>query len=162
MGLAHLVLDERVPGLPHDWNSAGLLHGGWKGLRAFDVEDDRLPPARALEHVAGVKNQDSIAPHDSAILVHNADAVGVAVKRDSDLSLVLLHRRDEIDEVLRNGRIRVMVGKGSVALAKQTATFDAELCEQCRCDERSGSVSAVVHDANAALERANPLDDIVD
>ena len=96
------------------------------------------------------------------MLVDDADPVCVAIERDPCFGLVRLHGGDEIHEVLRNRGIWMMVGKGSVALAEQPAALDAELREQCRRDEGSGSVSAVVHDANAARERADSLDDVVD
>ena len=73
-------------GLPPAFSTAS-----GKRLRALHVEDDRLSRARALEHVARVEDQDPVAPDDVAVVVDDADAIGVAVERDADLGAVFLH-----------------------------------------------------------------------
>src|SRR5439155_25946675 len=65
-------------------------------------------------------------------------------------------------EVFGNGRIGMMVRKGAVALAEQTAAGDAEPLEKLWRDERAGAVAAIIDDANPAAQTADPLRHVVD
>src|SRR5262245_40087156 len=93
--LAHLVLDERVAGLPHHGLSARLLYSHRQRLRALHIEDDRLTTSGALENVARVEDEDPVSPHDLAVAVDHADAVRVAVEGDPDLRTIGANGRDE-------------------------------------------------------------------
>src|SRR5205814_1931089 len=111
-------------------------------------------------HVARVQDEDAVSPDDLTVLVHHADAVGVAVERDADLGSVLLHGRDEVLEVLGDGRIRMVIWKRAIALAKKPATSDAQLLDELRRHERASAVTAIVHDTDRPAQRTNALEDV--
>ena len=54
-----------------------------------------VAPGIALEHVAGKQHQQLIAPENIALLVHGADAVGVAVVGDAQIGFLLFHLVDQ-------------------------------------------------------------------
>src|SRR6478672_7649900 len=86
--LAHLVLDERMSGLPHHGLASCLFDGGGKRLRALHVEDDRLTGARGTEHGARVEDENSVSPPESTVAVDGGDAIGVAIERDANLRTI--------------------------------------------------------------------------
>ena len=154
--LVHLVLHERVPGLPHHRHALRLHDLVGKRLRALHVEDDRLPWPRALEHVARVEDEDVIAPDDVAVAVDDADAVRVAIearRRDRRRSLRTAAMRS--CEILDDRRIGMVIRERAVALAEQARPLDVEMVEELGRDERTGAVAAVDDDLEPPL-RAFP------
>src|SRR6185437_306735 len=61
-----------------------------------------------LDDVAGEEHHELIAPQDAALAIDDADAVAVAVEGDAEIAAMRRHRRLELHEVLRLGRIRMM------------------------------------------------------
>src|SRR5437667_314479 len=78
--LAHLALEVRVPGLPHDGHAAMRPDVVDQRLRGLHVEDD-LGSRVAPEEVAREQDQDEVGLVAPATLVDDAHAVGVAVSR---------------------------------------------------------------------------------
>src|SRR5205814_1527093 len=90
------------------------------------VEDDRLALTGPRQYVPRVDDEDAVAPDDRSVFVDDADAVGVAIESNTDFGVVLSYRRDQVLEVLRNGRIRMVVRERAVALAEQPGSLTAE------------------------------------
>jgi hypothetical protein len=89
-----------------------------------------FPPA-----FSSVDDEDPVAPDDRAVLVDDANPVAVTVECDADLGPILLHRGDQVLEVLGNRRVGMMVGEGSITLAEQPSSLDAQPLEQLRGDQ---------------------------
>ncbi len=66
---------------------AGLRIASGSACEHFTSKMIGLALARAREDVPRVEDEDVIAPDDVAGVVHDADAVRVAVERDADLRL---------------------------------------------------------------------------
>ncbi len=108
----------------------------------------------ARQHVGGEEHQLAIRVDDFAVLGHHAEAVAVAVEGDADFGVGFLERADDVGQIFRLGRVRVMVGEIAVDFAEQRDDLAAEAREQFRCD-RAGDAVAAVHDD---LQRPGELD----
>src|SRR5207248_10528288 len=109
--LLPLGLDERVPRLPHDGAAAPLLDVVVERLRALHLADDG-GAGMILEDVAGEEEQELVAPEDLALLVHRAEAIGVAVEGDPQIGALRADLLLEVLQVLGDRRVGVMIGKG--------------------------------------------------
>src|SRR6185369_571899 len=101
-GLAHLRLDQRVPGLPHDWTSARLEDKRLQLAGALDVIDDRSAGV-SRQHITGKKHQQSVWINYFPGRRHDAETIAVAVERHPKISLQLFYRHDQILQVARVG-----------------------------------------------------------
>ena len=113
--------------------------------RALDVEDD-LRPRTARQHVGGEQHHLPVRPDDVPLAVHDAEPVAVAVEREPEVRPVLAHRRDEVAQVLRHARVRMVIGKVAVDLAVQLHHVVPERPEQARRDVSGHAVAAVDDD----------------
>src|SRR6185437_1994494 len=159
--LVHLLFDERVPRLPHHRYAARLLNRIWQRLRALHVEDYRCV-LHASKDIARIQEQQIISPDDVTVPLNDADPVSVAVERNAEIVAALVHLVDEIFEILRNGRVRMVVGKRAVTFAEHARDFDTELCEQLWCDEATDAVTGIDRDPEWARDLANSTKHIVD
>ena len=160
--LVHLVLHQRVPGLPHHGHSLRLHDLIGQRLRALHVEDDRLPGPRALQHITRVQNEHVIAPHNVAIAIDDANAIRIAIEADAEIRAARAHGLDEILEILDDRRIGVMVRERAVALAEQSRPLDIEMIEELGGDERADAVAAVDDDLEPARELPGARYNVVD
>ena len=104
-----------------------------------------------------------ISPPDyPALIVDDSDAVRIAVEGDSQVGPILFHRGDQVLQVLLNRRVRMVIGKGPVALAEQAARLDAKLREKLWRHQRPSSVSAIEYHLEIARELPNATRDVVD
>src|SRR5687767_11239782 len=108
-----------MPGPPHDGRPASGSHRVRESLRALHIEDDRLTLSGSRQYVARVDDEQVIAPHNVTLPVHDADPVGVAVERDTEVVAAARDFADEILEVLDDGRVGMMVRERAIALAEQ-------------------------------------------
>src|SRR5687767_2359081 len=160
--LLHLVLDEGVARLPHHRRTACASDLVRERLAALHVEDDGDARTTSCEDVARVEDQQVVAPHDLPRPVDHADPVRIAVERDPQLRAFRTNGGDEGLEVLRDGRIGVMVRERAVVLGEKTERIQAQRTEQLRRDARSRSIAAVVDDLERPRESADPGRDVVD
>src|SRR6266699_3563163 len=161
-GLVHLLLDERVSRLPHDGDSACVLDGFRQCLGCLHVENDYLALPRARQHVARIHDQDVVPPNYLAGVVDHTDAVRVAIERNADVGVVLFHGGDEILDVFRDSRIRVVIRKRAVALAEQKARLDAELRKELWRNKGARSVATIENDHQVAREFPDVCRNVVD
>ena len=138
-GLPHLRLQQRVPRLPHDPAPAVLRDIVIQPLRTFHLgDDDRAGLPR--EDVACEHDEHLVAPIDPPAAVDEADAIGVTVERDADVGAVLLHRRDEVGDVLRQRRIGVVVREPPIRIAEDRVRLASHRLEDARRDGSRGAV----------------------
>ena len=116
--LGHLGLDQGVAGLPHQGLAAEPGDLVEEGLAGLDVGDDRGARV-ARQHVGGQDLQDLVAEDDPALAVDHADPVAVAVEADAELVAAVGHLADQVDQVVRLGRVGVVVGEAAVDLGEQ-------------------------------------------
>src|SRR5205807_7348333 len=90
---------------------------------------------------------DLVAVDDPAASVDDADAVAVAVERDADLVAALDDRADQVLEVLRHGRVGVVVRESSVDLGEQTGVAAGHPARELGHGRAGGTVAGVPHDA---------------
>ena len=82
--VAHLALQVRVAGLPHDGHAAVLPDVVDERLRGLHVEDD-LGAGMPGEQIAGEQDQDQVGLVALTALVDDPDAIGVAVVGDPEI-----------------------------------------------------------------------------
>jgi hypothetical protein len=123
-------------------------------LRALHVEDDRLSPPRAGEHVTRVEDQEIVTPDHPSVPVHHPDPIAIAVERDTEVMPAAHDFGAEGGQVLDDGWIGMVVRKRTVAFAEEASCVGEQLLEQRRCDERCRSVAAVDDDARRVVETA--------
>ena len=150
-----------MPRLPHDGHSTCAGNRIWQGLRTLHVENDRLSLSGARENVPGIDDEQIVAPYDGALRVHDADAVGVAVESDPEICLLAPHGRNEVAEVLDDGRIGMVIRKRPIALGVQEHRIHAEPREQAWRYERADAIAAIDHDLQSARQRADAPSNVV-
>lgn len=98
----------------------------YKLARAFDVVDD-LSARMLAENVFYKKHHEAVRVNDFASIRHNAEPVGVAVKRKAIVGADFLHLVDHSLKILRFGRVRMVVREMSVDIAVKRNDFNVVL-----------------------------------
>ncbi len=143
--------------LPHDGHAAVPPDVLDERLRRLHVEDDLLAgPAR--EQVAREEDQDEVRLVALAALVHDADAIGVAVVRDAEVGTHLDDPGLEVHHVLRVLGIRQVVRKAPVGFAVELDDLAADAAQQLGAVEPRDAVAGVHDD----LEPPRGLDEPAD
>jgi hypothetical protein len=114
--VAHLSLQVRVAGLPHDGHAAVLPDVVDERLRGLHVEDD-LGAGMAGEQITGEQDQDQVGLVTLAALVDDPDAIGVAVVSDPDIGADLENLGLQILDVALVLGVGQMIRKAPVRLA---------------------------------------------
>ena len=144
LGLAHLGLDQRVPGLPHQRAAALAQDVVGQLAGALDVVDHH--GARiALQHIGGEQHQQPVREHHLAFLGHHAQAVAVAVEGQAQVGVEALDHLHQVLEVVRLARVRVVVGEAAVDLAVQRDHLGADGLQQARGDVAGNTIAGVDH-----------------
>ena len=128
--------------------------------RRLDVVDDRRA-RRACQHVGGEQHQLPVGIDDVAGRRHDAEPVAVAVEREAELAVALRKPAPQILEVLRLGRIRMMIGEIAVDVAEELDDVAAEAPIELGCERAGDAVAAVDRDAHRTRE-LDVADDSVD
>ena len=144
VGLLHLRLDQAVPRLPHHRRAAVGGDVVVERGRALHLTDDRRSGDLG-QHRAGEEDHQLIPPEHLALVVDDADPIGVTVVGDPHLGLLLLHRGDEVLEVLQHRRVRVVVGEPGVHLAEEGHHVEAHRTQQRHRHLAPGAVAGVDH-----------------
>ena len=135
------------------------LDPGLEQARALHVVNDgRAWVAR--EHVLRVEHQLPVRVDDLPVFGDHADAVAVAVEGEAQLRVRVCEQRNEVREVLRLGRVGVVVGKAPVDFRIQRGDFAAELPEEPWCNVARHAVAAIDRDLHRPGElhvTHNPL-----
>ena len=116
--LDHRRLHQRVAGLPHHRLAAEPRDLVEQRLARLDVGEDRAARLPG-EHLGGEDLHQLIAEQDAALAVDHADPIAVAIEGDAELRAFGADRADQCGEVLRHGRVGVMVGEIAVDLGEQ-------------------------------------------
>ncbi len=116
--LLQLGLDQRMPGVPHRRPAAVLTNPRREQARALDVEDD-LAAGIVREHVLREQHDLPIRVNDLAILGDHPQAIAIAVECEPDLRIGLAQAANQILQVLRMRRIRMVIRKRAVDFAEQ-------------------------------------------
>src|SRR5690606_33344760 len=145
-GFLHLLLDQRVPGLPHHRPAAVAADQRGQAAGALDVEDD-VGAGVARYHVLGEQHQQAVGVDDGAGVGHHADAVAVAVEGQAEVGVFRFHPGDQVDQIFRLARVRVVVGEGAIHFAEQRDDAAAQGLDQLRGDDAGGAVAAIDHHA---------------
>src|SRR5690606_13284970 len=124
-------------------------------------EDDGLALSGARKNVASVQDEQMIAPDYIAFRVHNANPVGISVKRDAQFCTILAHGSDQVFQVLDDRRVRMMVGKGAVAFAEQPASVQLQPFKELRRNQGTRSVTAVENHLHRSRNRACSLENVL-
>jgi hypothetical protein len=107
-----------MAGVPHQRLAALETHRLGDPARTLDVVDD-LRAGIARQDVGGEQHQLAVGIDDLAVLGHHAEAVAVAIEGQAQFGVGLAQGAPQVFEVLRLGRIGVMVGEVAVDLAVQ-------------------------------------------
>src|SRR3954468_4209211 len=94
---------------PHHRNSAGFLYRLGQSMRCLHVEYDRLTFACTAEGVTRVHDQQIVTPDDLAAIVDHPNSVSITVEGDTEIRTVFLNGGSQRLEVLRDGRIGMVV-----------------------------------------------------
>jgi hypothetical protein len=110
IGLFHFRFDQRVACLPHHRGAAMILDIVKKILRAFHLGDYRRSGI-CLKYRSREQDHQLIAPDYATVLIHNPDAIAIAIKRETDVSAIFFNRPDRVLEILCDRRIGMMIRK---------------------------------------------------
>ena len=141
-GLAHLGLDQRMAGLPHGGLAAGLGDGAGHMAAALHVVDD-LGARVARQHIAREQDELPVRPDDLAGFADHAQAVAIAIEGQADLAVRIAQAIDQVLQVLRIGRVRMVPRKGAVHLAEQLGDLAAQRAEQGWGDRAGHAVATI-------------------
>ena len=112
-----------------------------------------IAPGIAREHVAREQHQQAIREDHFAAGGDHAEAIAVAVEGEAEIGVHLLHRQDQVLQVVQVRRIRMMVREGAVDIAEQRHDFAAHAFEHRRRDRAGDAVAAIDHDLELVLDR---------
>src|SRR5262249_1047610 len=133
-------------------------------LGAFHFKNDGAFRT-ALQNVAGKQDQNLIAPQNRSVLINDSQAIGISIKREADLRLFLTNGCDEVLEILRHSRIRMMIWKSAIRSAIKFGNFTSKRVKQLRRNERSGSVACIdyrLHRTRNLNSLPNEIDVLLD
>ena len=102
------------------------------------------------QQVAGEQDQHQVGLVAATALVDHADAIGIAVPRQSEIGAELQDLRLQIDDVLRILRVGQVVGKAPVRLAVELDDLAADAAKQIGSVAAGHAVAGVDHDAKPA------------
>src|SRR4030095_2591351 len=112
VSLFHLRFDQRVPNLPHYGLSAVAFDVVVQVLRGLYFADGC--GARRLSYNLTCEDEHQlIAPDDAAVFIYPSNAIGVAVKSDRQISLMLAHGVDRELHVFNHSGIGMMIWKST-------------------------------------------------
>src|SRR5882762_6167925 len=143
--LAYPRLDEGVTGLPEAGHAAVPADPGREVARALYVVDD-LGARLAREDVLREQHQLPVRKNDLPLGGHHAQPVAVAVESEPDFTALALHQGYQVLEVLRVGRIGMMIGKAAIDLAVELQHFAAESAIELARRGTGDAVTAVDRD----------------
>ncbi len=158
----HLLLHQRMAGLPHDGLASCRLKHLRQRLRTLDVENQLLPGPFPVQQIQPEQQKQEIAPHHAAMLVHGAQAIGVTVEAYPHLGVGASHLGDHVSDVLVHRGIGVVIGEGPVRLAIQRRDASAQALEEPLGNDGPRAVPAVDHrlDGSCEVETARYVVDV--
>src|SRR5690606_24278546 len=109
-------------------------------------------------------HQQAVGVDVLAIAGDHAQAVAVAGEGDAEVGVEALHHVDQVDQVVRLARIRVVVGEGAVDLAVQGLDVGADGGQHARADLAGDTVAGIDHDLQCTVDLdvgGDPLDVVV-
>ncbi len=112
----------------------------------------------AGQHVGREQHHLAVRVDDLAILGNHAQAVAVAIEGDADFSVALLQAADQVLQVFRMGRIRMVIRESAVHFTEQLDHFAAHAAIQVARECTGHTVAAIDRD----LDRACQLDVVYD
>ncbi|MNS74854.1 hypothetical protein D3C72_1083400 [compost metagenome] len=151
--LAQLGFHQRVARLVHQRHAAMLADPRRQVARAFHVVQN-LRARMAGQHVGGKQHHLAVRVDDLAILGDHAQAVTVAVEGDADFSIRLGQAADQVLQVFRMRRVRMVVREIAIDFAEQFDDFAAHAAEQVARERAGHAIAAIDGD----LDRARQLD----
>ena len=90
------------------------------------MEDARRLLSALLDEILGHQGYDEVGSHELGFLVHEHDAVGIAVVDDADICLLNGNELLEGLDVLGHQRIGLVVGEAAVDLVEDVGGAVAE------------------------------------
>src|SRR5690606_18077231 len=124
-GFPHFGLDQRMTGLPHQRLTTVLAYPWRQMTRAFDVIQD-LRRWMAREHIFGKQHQLAVRIDNLPILGNNTKTVTITIKSQADFSIGLTQTLDQILQVFRMGRIRMVIREITIHFTEQFNDFTTE------------------------------------
>ena len=144
LGFAHLGLDQRVPGLPHQRAAAVAQDMLGQAASALHVVHDH--GARiALQHIGGKQHQQAVREDVLAGAGDHAKAIAVAVEGDAEVRVQPRHHLHQRLQVVRLAGVGMVVGEGAVDLAEQRGDFGANRLQHARADHAGNAVAGIHH-----------------
>ena len=144
LGLAHLGLDQRMPGLPHQRAAAVAQDVGGQAAGALHVVHDHRTRV-ALQHVGGEQHQQTVRIDVLARPGDHAQAVAVAIEGDAEVGVEAIHHLHQRIQVVRLAGVRVVVGEGAVDVAEQRGDVRADRFQHARPQHAGGAVAGIHH-----------------
>ena len=130
-----------------------------KQTGGFDVEN-HFGFRIAAQHVLRKKHQLAVWIDNVAVFGNHAQAVGIAVKCQADFGIAVFKLDDEVLQVFRFGRVRVVVREIAVHFAEKFGHFIAQTFVEFACKCAADTVARVNHDFHRAFE-LDVADDVV-
>src|SRR5690606_16014811 len=115
-----------MAGLPHQRFTTVLTYPWCQMTRAFDVVQD-LRRRMAREHIFGKQHQLAVWIDNLPILGNHTKTVTITIKGQADFSVRLTQTFDQILQVFRMGRIRMVIREITIHFTEQLNDFTTEL-----------------------------------
>ncbi len=104
-----------------------------------------------MDQLPAEQHQQAVPEDDLAVLVDRTEPIAVAVEREPQRGAGAPNRRDQVPEVLRHRRVRVVIGKRAVRIAEQRDDVGAGARQRGLGDQTGHAVATVDHHPDRTL-----------
>ena len=111
-----------------------------------------VAPGFAAENLAGVDDHELIAVDHGSLIVHRADAVGVAVEGHAQIRALFFDGLHQLRQILGHRGIGMMIGEAAVHVEEQLSDVAIQLLENAMHDRTGSAVAAIGDDFHAPVE----------
>ena len=143
-GFLDLGLDKRMTGLPHQRLAAVFADNRIEIARTLHIVND-LATRIALENIHGVQHQYTVRPDNITGGGNHPETITVTVKGQANIGLVCSHGINQVLQVFRLARVRVMVREVPIHLTEQLGHAATKLVQQFRYNPAGNPVTAIDH-----------------
>ena len=133
-----------MPRATHDRVASSLGDHFLQVARTLHVVDD-IGARVSTGDVPREQHHEAVRPDDRPAVGHDAQAIGIAVEGHAHVRLVFTNGSDEIVEVRRVGRVRMVIRKAAVYICIQANYFAPKPFEKRGRHQAADAIAAVDH-----------------
>jgi len=154
--LSHVLLDVGVTDSGDDRVTSSLLDDLWNDPATDEVVEDHCASMATEEALSNYRRHETTADR-FRFFIDKEDPVGVTIKGDAKIGVVIEDGALEVTDVLRVDWTRNVVGKGAIKVKVERNDPAREVREDQRSDFAGHSIPSVNHDGEGPDHR--PIDE---